>query len=73
MDGYEVKLYFDEDEGCYVALIVEFPGCAVEGSTAEEALARLREAQRAWIEDVRSMGYPVPPPRHADIERVALT
>src|SRR5258706_11760958 len=65
MDGYEVKLYLSEDDGCYVAQIVEFIGCAADGPSPEEALADLREVKRAWIEDVRSMGHPVPLPRHA--------
>ena len=31
MDGYEVKVYYSEEDGCYVAQIVEFIGCAADG------------------------------------------
>ena len=70
MDGYEVKVYYDADDQCCVAQIVEFVGCAVDGATPEEALAKLRSAKEAWIADVRSMGHLIPAPRYALRERV---
>lgn len=65
MDGYEVKVYYSPDDDCYVAQIVEFIGCAVDGPTPEAALANLRLAKADWIRAVLENGYPIPPPRHA--------
>lgn len=45
MDGYEVKVYYSADDECYVAQVVEFIGCAVDGPTPEIALARLHDAK----------------------------
>ena len=67
MDGYEVKVYYSPDDGVYVAQIVEFIGCAVDGPTPKAALAALREAKAAWIEDVKRAGHPIPPPRYAKV------
>ena len=62
MHGYEVKLWYSRDDRCYVAQAINLPGCAVDGSTPEEALAHLREAIPAWIEAMRSNGHPIPAP-----------
>lgn len=64
MHGYEVNLYHSPEDDYYVAEIVEFIGCATDGPTAEEALTNLRAAKAAWIEGMRRMGHPIPPPRH---------
>jgi len=64
MDGYEVKVYYSPGDECYVAQIVEFVGCAVDGPTPEIALARLHGAKTDWMRIVRENGNPVPPPRY---------
>lgn len=35
--GYEVTLYFDKDDGVYVAEAVDLPGCMAHGNTQEQA------------------------------------
>jgi|GEM_PF-966845 len=69
MDGYEVKVYYSPNDECYVAQIVEFVGCAVDGPTPEVALARLHEAKTDWIRIVRENGHPVPPPRYGRLPK----
>lgn len=64
MDGYEVKVYYSPNDECYVAQIVEFTGCAVDGSTPGIALARLHEAKEDWIRIVREKGGQLPAPRY---------
>jgi antitoxin HicB len=46
------------------------PGCMSDGETAEEALANVRDAIAAWIEEARALGRPVPKPspRHVAAE-----
>lgn len=65
MDGYEVKVYYSPEDQVYVAEIVEFVGCAVDGPTPEAALANLREAKAAWIRTMEGEGHAIPPPRRA--------
>jgi predicted RNase H-like HicB family nuclease/predicted RNA binding protein YcfA (HicA-like mRNA interferase family) len=64
MDGYEVKIYYSADDESYVAQIMEFIGCAVDGPTPEIALARLHEAKADWIRIVQEKGLPLPVPRY---------
>ena len=64
MDSYEVKVSYNPSDECYVAQIVEFTGCAVDGPTPEIALARLHEAKEEWMQLVRASGHPVPAPRY---------
>lgn len=69
MDGYEVKVYYSADDGCYVAQIVEFIGCAVDGPTPEIALARLHDAKADWVRIVQEKGRPLPAPRYGTAQR----
>ncbi len=69
MDGYEVKVYYSADDESYVAQIVEFVGCAVDGPTPEIALARLHEAKADWIRIVQEKGLPLPVPRYGAVPR----
>ena len=64
MDGYEVKISYSPGDECYIAQIVEFTGCAVDGPTPEIALARLHEAKDEWVRLVHESGHPVPAPRY---------
>lgn len=58
------------DGGGLVATVPGLPGCMSDGETAEEALANVRDAIAAWIEEARALGRPVPKPspRHVAAE-----
>jgi antitoxin HicB len=58
---YTVILKPDED-GDFVARIMELPGCSAHGSTQAEALVNLRESQQLWIQDAIESGDTVPVP-----------
>ena len=59
-----------EDGGGFLATVPDLPGCASDGETQEEALANVRDAVEAWIEEARALGRPVPAPsrRHVAAE-----
>ena len=59
-----------EDGGGFVATVPDLPGCMSDGETPEEALANVRDAIAAWIEEARSLGRDVPQPskRHVAAE-----
>ncbi len=59
---YARVLIPDSESGTYSAEILEFQGCVSEGSSAEEALANLEEAARAWVETCLETGKTVPNP-----------
>jgi predicted RNase H-like HicB family nuclease len=59
-----------EDGGGFVATAPDLPGCMSDGETPEEALANVRDAVAAWIEEARALGRAVPEPsrRHVAAE-----
>jgi antitoxin HicB len=58
------------DGGGFVATVPDLPSCMSDGETPEEALANVRDAVAAWIEEARALGRPVPRPsrRHVAAE-----
>jgi antitoxin HicB len=59
-----------EDGGGFVATVPDLPGCMSDGETPEEALANVRDAVAAWIEEAHELGRSVPQPscRHVAAE-----
>jgi predicted RNase H-like HicB family nuclease len=51
-----------EDGGGFLATVPDLPGCMSDGETPEEALANIRNAVEAWIEEARALGRSVPTP-----------
>lgn len=52
----------DEEEGGFYAGVEEFPGCLADGETRMEALERLQDAKRAWLDATLESGARVPMP-----------
>lgn len=54
-----------DEGGGFVALVPDLPGCMSDGETAEEALASVKDAVTAWIDEARETGRTIPTPsRH---------
>lgn len=47
---YRLELVEDPDEGGYVALYPDLPGCLTVGETVEKAIDNARDAKRTWFE-----------------------
>jgi antitoxin HicB len=55
----------DNEGGGFIALVPDLPGCISDGETAEAALASVRDAVAAWIEEAKALGRDIPKPtRH---------
>jgi antitoxin HicB len=52
----------EEDGGGFVAYAPDLPGCMSDGATQEEAIANLRDAILAWIEEADALGRSLPEP-----------
>jgi antitoxin HicB len=59
-----------EDGGGFVATVPDLPGCMSDGDTPKEALANVRDAVAAWIDEARVLGRAIPKPsrRHVAAE-----
>lgn len=44
----------NKDDGGYVAIVLEMPGCIGTGDTKEEAIADVKAAMLAWLEEWNS-------------------
>ena len=51
---YSVILKEDKDDGGYVAIVPQLPGCISDGNTKEEALRNIKDAIRLYIESMAS-------------------
>lgn len=60
---YAVEFVYGEtpDEGV-VAQVAEWPGCMTAGATREEAVARLEDAMRDWVEARLRANLDIPEP-----------
>ena len=59
-----------ENGGGFIATVLDLPGCMSDGATPEEAMANVRDAVAAWMEEAHELGRPVPQPsrRHVAAE-----
>lgn len=56
------RMLMPEEDGTFVAEILEFPGCVAEGKTAQEAHENLIGAATNWIEAALGSGQEIPEP-----------
>ncbi|MFH0927787.1 MAG: type II toxin-antitoxin system HicB family antitoxin [Candidatus Micrarchaeota archaeon] len=49
---YSVILKEDKEDGGYVAIVPQLPGCISDGDTKEEAMKNIRDAIRLYVESV---------------------
>jgi len=60
---YAVKLIPDTEDGGYVAMIEELPGCISQGETHEEVLKMIEDAKKGWLEVSLEDGLLIPEPK----------
>ena len=63
MTKYEIILYWSNEDDAFIAEVPELPGCAADGPTRQEALAKVEIVIGEWIETARGMGRVIPEPR----------
>ncbi len=64
MADYHINIFYSEEDGGYIADIPDLEACSAFGDTAEQALAEVERAKRAWLEAALDAGKPIPPPRY---------
>jgi predicted RNase H-like HicB family nuclease len=60
---YEVIIYWSREDDAFIAEMSELPGCIAHGGSYEEALDRVQDAARLWVDTARADGAPAPQPR----------
>ena len=67
MTDYHINIFYNEEDGGYIADIPDLEMCSAFGETPEEALAQALVAKRAWLEAANAEGKPIPAPRYRPI------
>jgi predicted RNase H-like HicB family nuclease len=67
MGDYHINIFYSEEDGGYIADIPDLDSCSAFGETAEQALAEVEQAKRAWLEAARQAGKPIPEPRYRPV------
>jgi predicted RNase H-like HicB family nuclease len=57
---YPAQVSWSNEDGGFIAIAPDLPGCSAFGETQQEALAELQDAIAAWIEAAQSAGNPIP-------------
>lgn len=67
MGDYHINIFYSEEDGGYIADIPDLDSCSAFGETAEQALAEVEQAKKAWLEAARQAGKPIPQPRYRPV------
>lgn len=59
---YSIELFYSEEDGGYIALAPELPGCSAFGQTEEGALKEIKVAIDLWLETAEKEGREIPQP-----------
>jgi predicted RNase H-like HicB family nuclease len=59
---YSIELFYSEEDGGYIAMAPELPGCSAFGETEEEALKEIKVAIDLWQETAEKAGREIPQP-----------
>ena len=63
MTKHEIILYWSDEDQSFIAEVPELGGCAADGATRQEALARVEVVIGEWIESATELGRPIPEPK----------
>lgn len=54
--------FYPDDDGGFVAEVIDLPGCLSQGDTLEETFEMIAEAKELWLEVAHEYGDPIPMP-----------
>jgi len=59
---YKMEIVPDTEEGGFVAMFPDLPGCITIGDTIEEVIENIVDAKKAWLEAEMEIGSRIPEP-----------
>lgn len=59
---YFIRIFWSEEDGCYVAEVPELKGCSGLGETPDNALNEAVRSIRNWLEVAKKENVPIPKP-----------
>ncbi len=67
MNKYAIEIFHSEEDGGYIAVVPELPGCSAFGETEEEALGEVKLAMELWLETAKKDGRDIPQPHGKEL------
>lgn len=62
MPHYRIEVFHSEEDGGYIAHLLEFPTLSAFGHTEEKAIRELKRATQAWLKVLADEGKTPPEP-----------
>jgi predicted RNase H-like HicB family nuclease len=60
---YAIEIFYSEEDGGFIAIVPELPGCSAFGRTEEAALKEVKIAMQLWLETAKEIGREIPAPQ----------
>ena len=60
---YLIEVFWSDEDGGYIAIAPDLPGCSAYGDTPTEAIQEMEDAMASWLQAWVSLGRPLPEPK----------
>ncbi len=67
MKHYHINIFYSDEDGGYIADILDLDACSAFGDTPARALAEVEIGKVAWLKTARKAGRPIPKPRYRPV------
>ena len=57
---YLIEVLLSEEDGGFIAVAPDLPGCSAYGDTAAESIQEMEDAMQSWLEACRAIGRSFP-------------
>ncbi len=64
---YAIEIFYSEEDGGYIALVPELPGCSAFGETEEQALREAKVSIALWLDTAKKEGRQIPHPHEKEL------
>jgi predicted RNase H-like HicB family nuclease len=64
---YAIEIFYSEEDGGYIAIAPELPGCSAFGETEERALKEAKLAIDLWLETAEKEQRQIPAPSQKEL------
>ena len=62
MKHYPVEVFYSEEDGGFIAMFPDLPGCSAFGKTEQDALREAKDAAASWLQAAKAMKRKPPVP-----------
>lgn len=63
MNKYEIIIFWNNNDKCFVAEMPELKGCVAHGDTQSEALKEINKVAKEWVSLAKQNGWNIPEPK----------